>query len=616
MHGRTERTPLLSNISVIDDVATSNPGHPLVPSFESPMTDPMESADISFDFDWGQEFPSWLMESTADVQNTFPTFAPGRIQPACSAPIRSGEHYDLASEPNLELEHLWFTRVRASDESQLVSDPATPSEPREEVDENYRQTMRRFLQIRSLDTSLPSPDFINLCIRLYFIRFHPKFPVIHVPTFQPSKKNSMLLLSICSIGSLITGTADGLARGAHIWEILNRAILSKWDHLLTHLTDDRFAVVQAALLGQTFALLSGDPKHLAAAEAYHGTLISLARRSKMFQLSHSGPPQRSLLSDDLDIEWRGWAREEELIRTALGLYLHDAELAHIFHHEPLLRPSRRVLCAASDELFATKHPKDWFSRLHQHDDEVDPPLFVEASKDHNESVTDTSRFDHVSTFTRYAELECISATVLEERLSGRLNESTQRALAIDLVEFHKKYLRLPTRQGTSMLEMDILWHLSFISLCTDFDLLERVIGRDGPQVTNTDWEEVRTWAASLDARRATIHVRLIRQKLEALSIALVPAIHIPRAIFFVAVCCYCAFTFSSAGGTSSLSTFEFPELNLISHGHDAPSSGRLTALETKELLCQLADTLQRLGHWGVARKFGAIIEALLHQTLT
>ena len=262
-----------------------------------------------------------------------------------------------------------------------------------------------------------------------------------------------------------------------------------------------------------------------------------------------------------------------------------------------------------------KHPKDWFSRLHQRNDAVNPQLFIESSTGHNGTVADASRFEHASAFSKYAELECISATVLEERLSGRLNESTQKALTTDLVEFHEHCFRLPTIQGTNLLEMEILWHLSFISLCTDFDLLERVIGRDGAQDTEVDREEVRTWADSVDARRATMHVRLIRQKLEALSIALVPALHVPRAIFFVAVCCYCAFTFSSAGETSSSPTLEFPEVNVIGHANAAPLSGRLTALETKEILCQLADTLKRLGHWGIARKFGAIVEALLRQRL-
>lgn len=603
-----------SSVPAMNETLLPVPVQCLGSPFDYHMANPMEPSEMNLDFDWGQEFSSWFMESTADVQTIFSPFATDVMQPACSAPIGFGEHFDSGSEPNSELECLWFTHVEASDESHLVSGTVTPAEPREEVDEHYRQTMRRSLQIRPLDTSLPSPDFINLCIRLYFIRFHPKFPVIHVPTFQPSKKNSMLLLSICSIGSLITGTADGLSRGTHIWKILNKAILAKWERLVSQVTDDGLAVLQAALLGQTFALVSGDPKLLAAAEAFHGTLISVARRSGMFQLSHREPPQLGSSPNNSDVEWRAWAREEELIRTSLGLYIHDAELAHIYHHEPLLRPSRRVSCAASDELFAARNPREWLSRLHQRVDTAN----LELDHDNvgsNGSVTNAERVAHVSKFTGYVQLECISTIVLEERLSGRLDGSIQQGLEDNLVDFHNQYLRLLKAQETSTLEMEILWHLSFISLCTDFDLLERVVGRDGPQASEKDREKVTVWAASPDAQRATMHVRLLRQKLDALSIGLVPAIHIPRAIFFVAVCCYCAFRFSADGVTFSSSTVDFPELILIGTESNTLSSGRLAALETKEILCHLADILQRLGHWGIARKFGAIVEALLRQIL-
>jgi hypothetical protein len=61
---------------------------------------------------------------------------------------------------------------------------------------------------------------------MYFTKFGPIFPVIHSQTFRPTPKNSLLLLSICSIGSLLIGSKGTGAQGAKIFERLNKAILA------------------------------------------------------------------------------------------------------------------------------------------------------------------------------------------------------------------------------------------------------------------------------------------------------------------------------------------------------------------------------------------------------
>jgi hypothetical protein len=66
----------------------------------------------------------------------------------------------------------------------------------------------------------------NLCIQLFFTRFNPVFPIVHAPTFRPSAKSSLLLLSICSIGSLFVGSNYAVTQGSIIFERLNKAILS------------------------------------------------------------------------------------------------------------------------------------------------------------------------------------------------------------------------------------------------------------------------------------------------------------------------------------------------------------------------------------------------------
>lgn len=61
---------------------------------------------------------------------------------------------------------------------------------------------------------------------MYFTKFNPVFPIVHAPTFRPSTKSSLLLLSICSVGSLFIGSPRAASQGQRIFEMLNKSILA------------------------------------------------------------------------------------------------------------------------------------------------------------------------------------------------------------------------------------------------------------------------------------------------------------------------------------------------------------------------------------------------------
>ena len=111
------------------------------------------------------------------------------------------------------------------------------------IDDSYRHSLHERLQPRVQHGILPSTRFLvsptpsllpsdsliciqNLCLQFYFSKFHPLFPVVHVPTFRPGTQNSILLLSICSVGSLIIGSSRALSHGISMFERLNKAILA------------------------------------------------------------------------------------------------------------------------------------------------------------------------------------------------------------------------------------------------------------------------------------------------------------------------------------------------------------------------------------------------------
>jgi len=101
-------------------------------------------------------------------------------------------------------------------------------------------------------------------------------------------------------------------------------------------------VAQAATLGQTYGMLSGNPHDLLMTESFHGTIIAWARQAGMFRKGspdHLQVVNARNLTDPgtLESAWRSWAQAEETARVVLALHVHDSEFAVIFHHEPLLR---------------------------------------------------------------------------------------------------------------------------------------------------------------------------------------------------------------------------------------------------------------------------------------
>ena len=109
----------------------------------------------------------------------------------------------------------------------------------------------------------------------YFANIQPIMPIVHMPMFRPSTQNGLLLLSICSIGSLFLGSPKATAHGINMYERLNKAILSRvwtlylavtkviyannfqWDIIIASLGPSGHFALQASIIGQMFGLLVG-----------------------------------------------------------------------------------------------------------------------------------------------------------------------------------------------------------------------------------------------------------------------------------------------------------------------------------------------------------------------
>ncbi|KAL7914402.1 hypothetical protein GGI35DRAFT_467511 [Trichoderma velutinum] len=553
--------------------------------------------------EFNPQTPSWLIfaELGSIFQEWSETAGRSASEPDWHESHWRGDKAARGRRPVPDIQQYWYTHFNNLWEEPQTPGMTTPTfQSHDKVDEEYLQSLHQKLAVQSLDQDLPSSHFLNFCVKAYFERFHPIFPVVHRATLRPSKTNAVLIMSICSIGSLFTGCADALQRGVELFERANKAILAHWEKSLRQGPEEALYLAQAALLGQTFALLSGKAKHLALADAFHGTVVSWARSSKIFLARHSNymSLRTQVQNDDDDGNymligiWREWIRVEQQIRVASALRIHDAELASIFFHEPLFPNRKRISLESSDALFDATTAQQWNKYLaeeytsrgqgqHTIDDTAAPmPKSTETwlPNSYEQTVTETNmdRFLSIvpqsSYFGIYTALQIILAGIVEVRTEGLLNASAALRFEDLLLGFFDRYLlsyRNPPAESDNLLKgIRILWHMCFLSIFGNLDLMERFIGKEGPDgFDDGDQNEIERWAASIDAKRCLAHAIMIKRQVEEYSLATEPAIHVPRAIFSAAIYLLTYYRINTLATDSIRVLFSgerhFPEFDLL-----------------------------------------------------
>ncbi|PYH86794.1 hypothetical protein BO82DRAFT_412613 [Aspergillus uvarum CBS 121591] len=345
------------------------------------------------------------------------------------------------------------------------------------ADENYRTGLSQRLQPSMHNEALPSAEQLNLFANQFFTRFHPLLPIVHAPAFRPTTENSLLFISICSVGSLFVGSLHAVAQGSQLFERLNKANLASWESDLARSCSDAWSMVQAAIIGQTFAILSGRPKDLILAGVLHGTVMAWAREADRNALSlPSAPRDLDLDEASLDDQWSRWIDREQRLRVKIALNNHDAELASLLHHEPICKhrlPQNPHL--ASDALFTAPTAVRW-ARVYKLT--TNPPS-PRMSNTYLDNILPSDAAD--SKFAAYGLLESISAHVSEARRSNTLDDQEVGRLSNMLMWWWRRYSTQSTFQNEDddPLAVQTLWHSTYIAIYADLDLLERASGRDG-----------------------------------------------------------------------------------------------------------------------------------------
>ena len=306
-------------------------------------------------------------------------------------------------------------------------------------------------------------------------------------------------------------------------------------------------------------------------------------------------------------------------RTALAVYIQDAEIAALFHHEPFLRHRRRCpTLACSTEAFFASKVDDW-ARIIKND--------ISTESNSNRSATSSlSIMGHVSgsgrplsIFSAYTILEGISAAICEDRALAQFDYRSASTYELDLISWYEVYGPRMRRESDPQCLL-ILWHWIFMSIFIDLDRLETAVGKKGAVAAVSCIDYITEWAASTDSKRCLIHAFLLQKELENMPLRRVLAIHAPRCLFSAAIAWSAYLRCVSNTPLDPLPTenSDFPELRLLgvnfSHYWCHVIGVRKGKLSTVKgiTLCRLADMLRETHPWEIAQRLSRILAPLIH----
>ncbi|RHZ67181.1 uncharacterized protein CDV56_109534 [Aspergillus thermomutatus] len=393
-----------------------------------------------------------------------------------------------------------------------------------------------------------------------------------------------------------------------------------WDIMIAQRPDSSIVAIQSALLGQTFGLLIGRPKDLAGIEAFHGSIIAWARRVRL--LSHAATPALppnlpNLTNGELQSAWKHWITVEERKRTLLGIFIHDAELAKMHHHETYLRlATERLPTISSDELFAANNANAWRELALQANQRSGSRTSLPSDDQSVLRSMRERRFGGTSDFEVCAMLECISAMACECQEPFSTTPDLIQKCQEKLISWYETHLSTAVPGEVWAYPLRILWHSTFILLYSNLDILERACGRDGPEAAQEAIGYARQWANSHEATRSLIHAVCIRKDFESMHIGSECPLHVPTCLYDCGIIWFC-FGHFGHGSNGAIMERNFPELNLAGVHVDEIDAAELKNSQVERnaanQVFRIVGLLQSIRHWKLSLSLASTLLALIEE---
>lgn len=586
-----------SNVGPLDYDA----GRGCAPTSSSPDA-LLQFAFGSFDWQWDSTLNLDSSFSMGDLGIGEPDFARS-FTPA--RPTRSSGRDILANSPQPGFSLGQLLETQDSHARNLSPAAGGVGASQSGVDEASRDLLAKSLWQRVPDPMLPSTGFLNRCIYLYTTHVWPLIPVVHLPTFQPARMHPLLLLNICAIGALADGSASAYHHAVRLFEGVRKAILVS-SSTEPRESDQALAVLQAAVIGQSCVILSGQTTHLRTARLFHGTLAvsmqeyynSVVKSYNSIPLDSSSPDQSSGAPED----WQRWVNEQTFLRLCDAVQIHNGEIAATVHQAAQLRIQICPRAAEPDTLYLAKTANEWTAlRRHLASTNEQPAAMLSSCAELAHVVAEVSHIKLVSSD------------------DGRVKDVSN--IKSSLIKWLEKQRSLLCPERKHRLSPMLLWHSCFLLINCDIELIERSctpVGQDPsvlqrPPSLPLSSPSLQDWANSKDACTATLHALLIFKSLEEFRVSEAPAIHVARCAWHAGLVLAVYSLFASnqgdaiAGWSGDLQ--DHPELllarevGILTERNWNSVSQPLSAAQSRNVTYSLCTILRKLGPWGNAAWF-------------
>lgn len=204
-----------------------------------------------------------------------------------------------------------------------------------------------------------NPDFqipqIERCLQIYWLLFHPQYPILHRPSFSNVKAHPILLLAMIMVGANLA-LATGVAENFRDHQSLANEIAEPLRWLIFANSDCRppakVWVVQSLILLETYEITSTLRVLHERAYLHHGLKIQLLRRSPIL----GGDPLKGENEDVTKLPpnhiWNKWIEVELMKRATLAAFYLDTVHATVYGHMIVLYAHQiRMSLPCADELW-------------------------------------------------------------------------------------------------------------------------------------------------------------------------------------------------------------------------------------------------------------------------
>ncbi|TVY37842.1 Early growth response protein 1 [Lachnellula occidentalis] len=242
------------------------------------------------------------------------------------------------------------------DEARGAGLNASTIHPFQNIDESLRDTLLSTLdgtqfgrnelsRPEIVDVIFPPTGVLDFFLRLYIRFIHPRFPVVHLPTFDIYRSPPLLLLAMMFLGSghsrMDRGRFcrlfyDHLRIACFRMQELDEKYLRSADNILTYFL---------LCLAGTW---SGSKPAYEFSEGNRGVLITALRRARLLdcrpaanvEVNHY---QRESQSPS-DVSWMAWVENEKKKRLGLSIYVYDCMFPALFNNQPYISKAETTNC--------------------------------------------------------------------------------------------------------------------------------------------------------------------------------------------------------------------------------------------------------------------------------